>query len=47
LGEYFGGEKKLNQEVFSEFVDLVNFQELSIDDSLRTLLEYFTLPGES
>lgn len=47
MGELFGGSADFNQQVFSIYVDMMNFRQQKIDEALRNLLEYFTLPGES
>ncbi|KAM3140342.1 hypothetical protein pb186bvf_007502 [Paramecium bursaria] len=47
LGEFFGSENEFNQTVFSNYVDYMNFKDQQLDEGLRNLLEYFTLPVES
>merc|ERR1711964_155773 len=47
LGEYFGGEGKLNQNVMQAFVDDMALQGKSILSALRTLCAAFKLPGEA
>ncbi|CAD8168508.1 unnamed protein product [Paramecium pentaurelia] len=47
LGELFGGSNDFDQKVFSLYVDFMNFKGLQVDEGLRYMLEFFTLPGES
>ncbi|CAK70017.1 unnamed protein product (macronuclear) [Paramecium tetraurelia] len=47
LGELFGGSNEFDQKVFSLYVDFMNFKGLQVDEGLRYMLEFFTLPGES
>ena len=36
----------MNKQVMTEWMDLLDFAELTLDDGLRKLLKEFTLPGE-
>ncbi|CAD8175946.1 unnamed protein product [Paramecium octaurelia] len=47
LGELFGCSSEFNQQVFQQYIDFMNFKDLQIDEGLRYMLEFFTLPGES
>ncbi|CAD8080310.1 unnamed protein product [Paramecium sonneborni] len=47
LGELFGGSNEFDQKVFQLYIDFMNFKELQVDEGLRYMLEFFTLPGES
>ncbi|CAD8161380.1 unnamed protein product [Paramecium pentaurelia] len=47
LGELFGSSNEFDQKVFSLYVDIMNFKGLQVDEGLRYMLEFFTLPGES
>ncbi|CAD8150221.1 unnamed protein product [Paramecium octaurelia] len=47
LGELFGSSKEFDQKVFSLYVDFMKFKGLQVDEGLKYMLEFFTLPGES
>ncbi|CAD8069698.1 unnamed protein product [Paramecium primaurelia] len=47
LGELFGCSSEFNQQVFQQYIDFMNFKDLQVDEGLRYMLEFFTLPGES
>ncbi|CAK61467.1 unnamed protein product (macronuclear) [Paramecium tetraurelia] len=47
LGELFGSSTEFNQQVFQQYIDFMNFKDLQVDEGLRYMLEFFTLPGES
>ena len=47
MGEYFGSDKEFNRSVLTAYIDSMDFVGYSLDDGLRVLLDYFTLPVES
>lgn len=47
VGEFIGGHEDLNIKTLSEYVDLLNFENMAIDQGLRYFLDQFTLPGEA
>ncbi|CAM9597433.1 unnamed protein product, partial [Discosporangium mesarthrocarpum] len=47
LGEYFGKDDPLQQEVFSAFLQTLNFKGLKLDEALRTMVVQFRMPGEA
>lgn len=46
VGELLASEEKFYNEVLREYVDLLNFKDVSIDDAMRTFLQLFEMPGE-
>lgn len=46
MGEFFGAKKEPNITIFNEFVQLFEFKELGLVESIRTFLASFRLPGE-
>ena len=47
LGRFFGSPEDMSQVVLREFVAQIPLGKLDVDDALRLLLFYFSLPGES
>ncbi|EMD44498.1 guanyl-nucleotide exchange factor, putative [Entamoeba histolytica HM-3:IMSS] len=46
LGKYLTSNKDLNKEVFKEYMKLIDFTGLNIDEALRTMFNLFVMPGE-
>jgi Sec7-like guanine-nucleotide exchange factor len=47
LGKYFANPSDESQKLFKVFCGQLNLKDLEIDEALRELLYYFSLPGES
>ncbi|KRX10951.1 Sec7 domain [Pseudocohnilembus persalinus] len=47
FGQFLGNESEFNQSVLSEFIDLLDFRNLYVDQAMRDLLTHFQLPGEA
>jgi len=47
LGELLGGHDEQDIEIFSEFTEKLDFQQMKLDEGLRYFLSLFVLPGES
>ncbi|KAG9400518.1 Brefeldin A-inhibited guanine nucleotide-exchange protein 1 [Aphanomyces cochlioides] len=51
IGEYLGRESAYQNgfcvKVLHEFVDMMDFHELELDEAIRSYLSYFRLPGEA
>ena len=46
LGKYLTTKKELNEKVFAEYIQLVDFSGLSVDEGLRKMFNLFVMPGE-
>jgi Sec7-like guanine-nucleotide exchange factor len=47
LGDYIGEEKAITIQVLHEYVDQMDFTNVSFDNSIRVFLSGFRLPGEA
>lgn len=47
MGEYFGSPNPEAIQVYQAYLDLLSFENLSVDDALRELFNHFTLPKEN
>ncbi|KAL4445926.1 hypothetical protein ABPG74_010918 [Tetrahymena malaccensis] len=47
LGQFFGKETQKNQDILREFCKIIDFNNQTIDEALRSLMSKFRLPGES
>lgn len=47
IGEFFQENKPYNIEVYQAFLELLDFEGLTIDDALRELLSHFALGKEA
>ncbi|EDR26046.1 guanyl-nucleotide exchange factor, putative [Entamoeba dispar SAW760] len=46
LGKYLTSNKEFNKEVFKEYMKLIDFNGLSVDEALRSMFNLFVMPGE-
>lgn len=47
MGKFFGDENKYNQDVFSEFLQLIDMSNMNIVEGLRALFRVVYPPGET
>lgn len=47
VGDYLGDGDPFNIEVLKEFLDLIDFTGVTLDEGLRKFLAKFTIPGEA
>jgi len=40
-----GGPDPLSCEIRNQYIGMINFKDLMIDEGLRVLLKHFTIPG--
>ena len=47
LGEFFGDPDTFNQDVLREYITLMDFANVEVDEALRVFVQSFWLPGEA
>lgn len=45
IGVLIGGYEDMEQKIRDEFIKLIDFSNLMIDEGIRKLLKHFTIPG--